>query len=175
MNESAMRKTGSKSLKNTFSNPKSIAVMAIFLALSAVGAMIKIPSPVGTIGLDSAPGYFVALAFGSWEGAIVIAIGHMLSSAMVGFPLTIPLHLVIAVLMAFWAMIYRLVNKKIGLIPAIVAAIILNGILSSFMMYPMGGMAAVLSVMPFLIGGSAINVILSALAYRTLKNSSLLK
>ena len=162
-------------LQKPFWNPRRIAIMAIFLALSAVGSLIKIPSPVGTIGLDSAPGYFVAIAFGSFEGAIVIALGHMLTSAVVGFPLTIPLHLGIAVLMALWAITYRWVNKKFGLIPAMVAAIILNGVLSSFIMYPVGGMAAAIVVMPFLIVGSAINVILSGLAYKALKNSSLLK
>ena len=47
---------------------KRVAYMAVFIALSAVGAMIKIPSPVGTIGLDSAPGYFCGLAFGYVEG-----------------------------------------------------------------------------------------------------------
>lgn len=175
MNDSAVQQTVPETLKNSLTNPKRIAVMAIFLALSAVGAMIKIPSPVGTIGLDSAPGYFVAIAFGPLEGAIVIALGHMLTSAVVGFPLTIPLHLAIAVLMALWAMIYHMVNKKIGLIAAMIAAIILNGVLSSFIMYPLGGLAAVLGVMPFLIVGSAINVILSGLAYKALRNSSLLK
>lgn len=162
-------------LKKPFWNSRRIAVMAIFIALSAVGSLIKIPSPVGTIGLDSAPGYFVAIAFGSFEGAVVIALGHMLTSAVVGFPLTIPLHLGIAVLMALWAITYRWVNKKFGLIPAMVVAIILNGVLSSFIMYPLGGMAAVIGVMPFLIVGSAINVILSGLVYKALKNSSLLK
>lgn len=130
---------------------------------------------VGTIGLDSAPGFFSALAFGSFEGAVVIALGHLLTAAVVGFPLTIPVHLVIAVLMALWAICYRWVHKKVGLIPAMIAAIILNGVLSSFIMLPMGGMAAVLGVMPFLVIGSAINVILSGLAYKALKSSSLLK
>lgn len=170
-NENAVQ----QDLRKPFWNPKRIAVMAIFLALSAVGSFIKIPSPVGTIGLDSAPGYFIALAFGYWEGAIVIAFGHMITSAIVGFPLTIPLHLVIALLMALWAIIYRWVNNKVGLIPAMVAATILNGILSSFIMLPLGGIAAAIGIMPFLIVGSAINVILSGLAYKALKNSSLLK
>lgn len=64
------------------------------IALAGVGALIKIPSPIGTIGLDSAPGYFSALAFQPvTEGSIVAAIGHLLSAGVVGFPLGIPLHL----------------------------------------------------------------------------------
>lgn len=67
-------------------NVRQIARIGVFIALSAVGAMIKRPSPVGTIGLDAAPGFFCALAFGYVEGAAVIAIGHLLTSAVLGFP-----------------------------------------------------------------------------------------
>lgn len=153
---------------------KRIAVIAIFVALSAVGALIKIPSPVGTIGLDSAPGFFTALAFGSIEGAFVIALGHLLTAAVVGFPLSIPIHLFIAFQMALWALAYRFVQRKLGLIAAVVAGILLNGVLSSFTMMAMGGMGAVLATMPFLVLGSAINVILAAAAYRGLKGSRLI-
>ncbi|HBK67778.1 MAG TPA: alpha-ribazole transporter, partial [Firmicutes bacterium] len=42
-----------KDLKKNLWSVKRVSIIAIFLALSAVGAMIKIPSPIGTIGLDS--------------------------------------------------------------------------------------------------------------------------
>jgi len=153
---------------------KRIIFMAVFIALSAVGSWIKIPSPVGTIGLDSAPGYFSALAFGSLDGAIVIAIGHLLTAAIVGFPLTIPMHLLIAVLMALWAIIFRLINKTLGLIPAVIAAIFLNGVVSAFTMLPIGGMAAAIGLMPYLVIGSAINVIIAAAAYKAIRASKLI-
>jgi len=154
---------------------KQVAVIAVFVALSAVGALIKIPSPVGTIGLDSAPGFFTALAFGGLEGALVIALGHLLTAAVVGFPLTIPIHLFIALQMALWALSYRFVQRKFGLIAAVVAGILLNGVVSSFTMLLMGGLGAVFATMPFLVLGSAINVILAAVAYRGLKGSRLIR
>lgn len=154
---------------------KQIAVIAIFVALSAVGALIKIPSPVGTIGLDSAPGFFAALAFGGLEGAFVIALGHLLTAAVVGFPLTIPIHVFIALQMALWALSYRFVHRKLGLIAAVIAGILLNGVVSSFTMLLMGGIGAVFATMPFLVLGSAINVILAAAAYRGLKGSRLIQ
>lgn len=165
---------GKQNIKPSFWNVRRIALMAIFIALSYVGALIKIPSPVGTIGLDSAPGFFSALAFGGIEGMIVIAFGHLLTAAVVGFPLTIPIHLFIALQMALWALSYRWVNGKFGLIPAAVIAIILNGVVSSLTMLPMGGMGAVLGVMPFLIIGSIINVVISAVAYKAIKGSRLI-
>jgi hypothetical protein len=124
--------------------------------------------------MDSAPGFFTALAFGGLEGAIVISFGHLLTSAVIGFPMTIPVHLYIAVQMALWALAYRWVNKKLGLIPAVIVGIVLNGVVSSFAMLPMMGMGGVLGLMPFLVIGAAINVIISAIAYKAIKGSRLI-
>lgn len=153
---------------------KRISTIAIFIALSVAGSLIKIPSPVGTIGLDSAPGYFLALAFSGPEGALVIALGHLLNSALVGFPLTIPIHGFIAVQMALWAVAFRWVHGKIGVLGAVISATILNGVLSSFTMVLMGGMGAAIGVMPFLTVASAINVIIAASAYKLIKGSKLI-
>ncbi|AFQ44118.1 ECF transporter S component [Desulfosporosinus meridiei] len=155
-------------------NVKRLSIMAIFIALSAVGALIKIPSPVGTIGMDSAPGFFSALAFGGTTGGIVIAFGHMLTAAVNGFPMSIPVHLYIALQMALWAVAYRWVNEKIGLIPAVIVGILLNGVVSAFAMLPMMGMGGVLGLLPFLAVGAALNVIISAVAYKAIKGSRLI-
>lgn len=153
---------------------KRISIIAVFIALSAVGSLIKIPSPVGTIGLDSAPGYFVALAFSGSQGAAVIAAGHLLTSAIVGFPLSIPIHIFIAAQMALWALAFRWINNKLGVIAAVAAATVLNGVLSSFTMLFMGGMGAVIGVMPFLVVGSAINAVIAAAGYKLIKGSKLI-
>jgi uncharacterized membrane protein len=155
---------------------KTIAIIAIFIALSAVGAFIKIPSPIGSIGLDSCPGYFCALAFGGGIGAIVIAIGHLLSAAVVGFPLSIPLHLCIAVLMALWAVVFRLIAKKIkkiGLPLAIVIVAILNSVVTGLLLLPVGGWALyVANIIPLLVA-SAVNAIIAGVAFFAVRNTKL--
>lgn len=166
--------TEQKDIKLSAWNVKRLSIMAVFIALSAVGALIKIPSPVGTIGMDSAPGFFCALAFGGLTGAIVIAFGHLLTAAVIGFPMTIPIHLYIALQMALWAFCYRWVNEKLGLIPAVIVAIILNGVVSAFAMLPIIGMGGVMGLMPFLVVGAALNVIISAVAYKAIKGSRLI-
>ena len=153
---------------------KRVAYMAVFIALSAVGALIKIPSPVGTIGLDSAPGYFCGLAFGALEGAGVIFMGHLLTAGIVGFPLGIPLHLFIGIQLALWVILFRWITQKLGRIPGAAVAILLNGIVSAFTMYFVGGMGAVLGTIPFLLTGSAINVIMAVLAHRVVKAGKLI-
>lgn len=169
-----MKQEQTGDLKSNVLSVKRVAYIAIFIALSAVGAMIKIPSPVGTIGLDSAPGYFCALAFGYVEGISVIFIGHLLTSGIIGFPLGLPLHIFIGVQMVLWAIGFRWVTQKFGLIPGAVVAVLLNGVVSSFTMFFVGGMGAVLGIMPFLIAGSLINVVVAAVAYKGVRASKLI-
>lgn len=156
---------------------KRIAIMAIFIALSAVGAMIKIPSPIGSIGLDSAPGYFCALAFGGVEGAIIIAIGHLLSAAVVGFPLSIPIHLGVAVCMAIWAVIFRFIGKRGSIIMiavAVIAASLLNSFVTGLLLIPVGGWGLyIVNIIPLLVA-SAVNTIISAIAFLSVRNSKLI-
>lgn len=155
---------------------KRIAIMAIFIALSAVGAMIKIPSPIGSIGLDACPGYFCALAFGGVEGAIIIAIGHLLSAAIVGFPLTIPIHLAVAVCMAILALIFRFIGRKGkgGLVIAVVLASLLNSFGIGLLLLPLGGWGLYLANIVSLLVAAAVNSIIAAIAYASVKDSKLL-
>ncbi len=169
-----MQSTDVPDLKKDVLLVKRAAYIAIFIALSAVGAMIKIPSPVGTIGLDSAPGYFCALAFGYIEGAAVIFIGHLLTAGVVGFPLGLPLHLFIGIQMALWAILVRFIKQKIGLWPAVLTGVVLNGVLSAFTMVFIGGLGAAIGIMPFLIAGSLFNILVAAIAYKSLKKGKLI-
>ena len=56
---------------------KRLARMAVLVALSGVGAFIKIPARRERWP-DSAPGYLGALVFGSKGGAVIAALGHLL-------------------------------------------------------------------------------------------------
>jgi len=169
-----MQDTDVPDLKQDVLKVKRAAYIAIFIALSAVGAMIKIPSPVGTIGLDSAPGFFCALSFGYIEGAAVIFIGHLLTAGFVGFPIGLPLHLFIGLQLALWAIVVRFIKQKLGLWSAVLCGVILNGVVSSFTMFFVGGMGAVIGIMPFLIAGSLFNILIAAIAYKGLKKSNLI-
>ncbi len=98
-----------------------IAFMALSVALAAAGALIKLPSPVGTVALDSWPGYACALVVGP-AGAWVALLGHLASSLVSGFPLGLTLHGVIALEMALCALAFRLVTRRLGVVPGLVAA-----------------------------------------------------
>ena len=159
----------------TFWSPRRVARMAIFTALAAVGALLKIPSPTGTVALDAAPGYFSAVAFGWLEGGIVSAFGHMLTAATTGFPLGLPIHMLIAGEQFVWAALFAFLKQKTNIWVAIIAATFCNGILGGLIVIPMGGMGLYLSLLPGLVIGSAVNVILAALAYVGISKSGLIK
>lgn len=164
-------------LKKSSWSARRIAILAIFIALSAVGAVIKIPSPLGSIGLDSFPGYFCALAFGFPEGAIVIAVGHILSAAIAGFSLTVPLHLAIAVSMAVVAIIVRLIAtkiNKIGVILSIIVGVLLNSFVLGFWLLPLGGWGLYTGATPSLFVASLVNGIIAVVAYYALRNTKLI-
>ena len=79
---------------------KKIARVGILIALCVVGALIKIPSPTGSVALDAAPAFLAAFAFTLPEAALVAVLGHLVSAATAGFPLSLPVHAIIAITMA---------------------------------------------------------------------------
>jgi uncharacterized membrane protein len=78
---------------------KLVSGLAMLTALSVVGAMIKIPAIVGSVALDVFPALLAAVLFGPRAGAVVGAMGHLLSALAGGFPLG-PMHYLIAIEMA---------------------------------------------------------------------------
>ncbi|MFT8395755.1 ECF transporter S component [Propionibacterium sp.] len=155
---------------------RSVAVMAVFIALSAVGALIKIPSPAGTVAFDSAPGYFVALAFGGPMGFVVIALGHILTASMAGFPYTLPVHLAIAVGMGICALLLRWIGHRGGLLNLViggVVAVLFNTFALALVVVPTGGWGAYVAVIPSLLVGAILNVAVASIAWRSLRGTRL--
>lgn len=168
----------SKDERKVFFTARRIARMAIFIALSVVGAFIKIPSPTGTVAMDSCPGFFSALAWGYLEGGIVIALGHIATAASVGFPLGI-LHILIAILMVIAAALFRfggtVLPKKWGI--NLIVAILLGGTFNGLMaliMTPILGWGLAIAITPSLLVASYVNTIVAAIAYGIVSKAKLL-
>jgi len=158
-------------MKGSFWSPLRLSRMAIFIALSYIGALIKIPSPTGTVAMDSCPGYFVALAWGYIEGAIVIALGHLFTSATVGFPLSIPIHLLIACEMALWAIVLRFTVYHIHWVVGIIVTTFCNGVLGPLLPSMIISWGLFWAILPSLIVASFINVTIAVIAWFTIKKS----
>jgi riboflavin transporter len=160
--------------KKLFWSSKRIARMAIFIAMSAVGAMVKIPSPTGTVALDAAFAFFSAIAFGWREGAIVAALGHMLTALSTGFPLSFPMHLYIAFQMSVYVSVFAVVSKKIHLWVGVFVGIILNGPVSSLLVLPIGGIGLTIALFVPLTIGSIVNIFIAVAAYLIINKSKMI-
>lgn len=147
--------------------------VGVFGAAGVMGGLLKIPSPVGSIALDSLAGYFAAAYFGPKTGGPVGAIGHVGSAAIVGFPLGGWIHANVALHMFVWCAVFGYIIRKIdrqwALYPAGAVAIILNGIATPYLLVPAGlTMNTATGLVGFLVLASALNVVIASIAVKTL-------
>ncbi|MCF6466764.1 ECF transporter S component [Clostridium sp. Cult2] len=152
-----------KEKANTLKNIKTLTIVAMLIALSAVGALIKV---FNTVAFDSMPGYFAALYLGGGYGALVISLGHILTAITSGFPLGITIHLYIAIQMAVFAYLFRFFHEKFNIYIAIIVTTILNGPISALLFVPLFGWGFFIGwVLPLTIA-SFINIFLASLVYK---------
>lgn len=90
---------------------EKVTWMAVFIALTVVGGMLKIPAIIGSVALDSFPAIVAAALLGGIPGAIVGGLGHMVSAFIGGMPLG-PMHFLIAVEMALLTWVFAYFYQK---------------------------------------------------------------
>lgn len=151
-------------------NTKTLVFTALLIALSYLGSLVKI---FGSVALDALPAYFGALMLGGPIGALIGAVGHLFSAALSGFPMGLPMHILVAACMAGACYAYAWINKKTNLVVASVDAILINGVVMTFLS---GVLAVILGISPSVMGfvipmlvplliASTVNVVIAALLY----------
>lgn len=156
------------------SNTVKLVYIATLIAISFIGSLIKIQ---GTIALDSMPAFFAALFLGPVSGALVGGMAHLLTSLTSGFPLTLPIHIIITLQMAVVVYIYGLAYEKTNGIFATIIGIILNGIgavillapVTTWLGLPLSGKAFIYAMAGPLSLASGINIILASIVYKIMK------
>ncbi|MFK2826119.1 ECF transporter S component [Bacillus sp. B190/17] len=108
-------------------NVKKISWVALFIALSVIGGMIKVPGPVSSIALDSFPALLAAGLLGAGPGALVGAFGHLISALIGGLPMG-PLHLLVAAEMAVVVWLFGKMYGSGKRILAVLVFVLLNGL-----------------------------------------------
>jgi len=106
-----------------------LVLMSLLVAFSYLGSLIKLQ---GTIALDALPAYLGALLLGPLPGAVIGFMGHLLTAVTSGFPMTVPLHLFIALMMALTVGLFGLTAKKAGVFLASAVGTFMNGPVSTF-------------------------------------------
>ncbi|HJV46170.1 MAG TPA: ECF transporter S component [Bacillota bacterium] len=155
----------------TMRKSRTIALVGMFIALTVIGGLIKLPSPTGTVALDSTSAFVSALLLGPTAGALVGALGHLVSSMFVGFPLTLPIHLLIAFEMAIICAFTGLISRKLSLTITLFIALLLNGVAAPalFILVPGFGIGFFIAMVIPLIVGSGINLLITGVLVRYFK------
>lgn len=152
---------------------KKLVWMGLLIALSFVGANIKIPSPFQSIALDAMPAFLGTLMLGGLSGAIIGFLGHMLTAATAGFYMTIPVHIIVAVMMAITMLGFHFAYRKTNLIGAGIVGILLNAVGAPLVLVfiPNFGWPFFMGIVPFLLVASAVNAILGIVIFTALNKS----
>lgn len=147
-----------------------LIIMGLMVALSFVGANIKLPGPFTTIAFDSLPAFFAGLLFGGVSGGAVGFLGHLMTSFLSGFPLGIHTHIIISVMMFLTVVAFGAISKKVNVYIGAAVAIILNGVAMplALIILPTFSIQMAIGFMPMLISVSAVNVVVSIIVFNAL-------
>lgn len=156
---------------------KKLVLTALFIALSFVGAMIKVPGT--TIAFDSMPGFLGTILLGPLYGALIGALGHFLTAVTSGFPLTLPVHLILMAGMGLTMLVFGYVfkyffskNYRLAVIISLIVAVLINGPLLTLalspLLIPVFGKIVLLEMIPLLSGIAALNIIMAQCIYKVL-------
>lgn len=153
-------------------NTRKLVLIALFLAISYLGAFIKIPGPAQSIALDSFAGYLGGLVIGGGYGGFIGAFGHMFTSMVSGFPLSLPVHIIISVMMFFAVYAYSYLTKNFNIVVGTIAGTIVNGVIMPLMLMVLPGMdkGFLIALIPVLTVASFVNIIIANLVYVGVKN-----
>lgn len=153
-------------------NNRRLILIALFVAISYIGALVKLPGPVSTIALDSFSGYLGGLILGGVYGGFVGMIAHLFVSMISGFPLSVPVHTIISIMMFVSIFCYSKVSNKYNIILGSIAGVLINGVLMplALMILPFMDKGFLISLIPILVVASVTNIVLSNVIYASIKN-----
>lgn len=141
---------------------KRIGYLSLFIALSVIGGMIKVPSPVGSIALDSFPALVAAVWLGRNSGAVVGGIGHLMSALIGGFTLG-PFHFMVAAEMVVVIWIFGWIYDHGKIKFAHIFFVIGNALLAPLPFILIMNIGFYLGLLPMLLMATIVNAILAAI------------
>lgn len=149
-------------------NTRKMVLFGILLALCIIGANIKI---LGSIALDSFPAFFGALLLGPVAGAFLGVLGHLVSAILAGFPLSLPIHIVVAVMMALTMYVFGTIYLKlissgrwVAISAAVIGGYICNVLIDLLAVYPFVGSVVFILFWPLSVA-TIINMGMSILVF----------
>ncbi|MEH7382841.1 ECF transporter S component [Bacillus sp. JJ1533] len=142
---------------------RKMSLLALFIALSVVGASIKVPAIVGSVALDAFPALLASVFFGLGAGAIVGGLGHILSALFSGMPLGF-LHFIIAIEMAILVSVFAVFFRKEKKLLASIFFVIGNSFVAPIPFIYLFDLAFYVALVPSLFIGSLVNTAIAWVA-----------
>lgn len=137
-------------------NARKVSWLALFVALSVIGGIIKVPAPISSVALDSFPALMAAVLLGPAAGALTGAFGHLVSALIGGFPMG-PLHIIIAIEMAAIIWLFGILYMAGHKWSALLSFVLLNGFVSPAPFILFMGMPFYISAVPAITIAAAFN------------------
>lgn len=141
----------------------NLTLTAMVAAICAIGAVIKVPSPVSSAALDSAPAFLSVAFLSPTLAGVAGMIGHLISALSSGFQLG-PLHLIVAAEMFVVVWIFGVMHKKGFNLLKWLVALFLNGIIAPLPFYFIISPAFFWGALPGLFMATLINLVIVVVA-----------
>ncbi|PKM58571.1 MAG: ECF transporter S component [Firmicutes bacterium HGW-Firmicutes-3] len=156
---------------------KDLVTTGLMIAMAAVLAQFPI---YGSIAFDALPAFLTAAMIGPLLGGLVGLIAHILVAMFTGFPFSLPLHLLIAIMMFVSCFIYGKVRQNHNRYLAMGLGIIMNGpvslalisIFAKILGMPFSGMIMFSTLILPLLIGAMINIIVADTVYGIIKEKN---
>lgn len=148
---------------------KRLTLTAFFVALCVTGGLIKIPSGIGSLALDTVPALLSAAFLPPVFSGIAAMLGHMASAMYAGFPLG-PFHVLIALEMFVIVIIFARLHKAGRNLTKWIFFIVANGIIAPLPFYFLISPAFFLSAIPFLFLATIVNAVVAAVVMPSLQH-----
>ncbi|GGJ59912.1 putative membrane protein [Anoxybacillus voinovskiensis] len=139
---------------------KQLAGVVLCISLSVVGSMLKLPTGLGSIALDSAPALVAGALLGKKEGALVAALGHLSSAWFAGFPLGM-FHGLVALEMGIIVYLFGWLFSRGWKKGAYTIFWIGNALIAPLPFLFFMGSAFVVAIIPALAIGTAVNMVVA--------------
>ena len=148
---------------------KRITLTAFFAALCVIGGLIKIPSGIGSLALDTVPALISVAFLPPVFSGIAAMLGHTASAMYAGFPLG-PFHVLIALEMLIIVIIFARLHKAGHNLTKWVFFVVANGLIAPLPFYFLISPAFFLSAIPFLLLATIVNAVVAAVVMPSLQH-----
>ncbi|MDM0947743.1 ECF transporter S component [Clostridium perfringens] len=172
------KKLGAGNLTPKSSEVRKLCFSAILIAISVILANFPIFS---SIALDSMPAFVGGIIISPVVGGIIGLLAHLFVALRTGFPLSLPVHILVALEMFVVVYITSIIFNRGKVILAGIVGTLLNGIgftfiTGLFMYFVLGGMNPVdflkLLGLPLTLA-SLVNIVIAFIVSKGLKNANI--